>query len=210
MCVSPRRHARREKPSPAWHDPFLAMMPAIETHAKRAFRHLDREAREEAVHEVVCNACAAFIRLVELGKADLAFPTVLARFGIAQTKAGRKVGSHLNCRDVLSEYCQQRKNLAVARLDKFDTEENAWHEIVVEDRRAGPAEIAITRIDFAAWLRALPRRMRRIAAFLARGETTAAAAKKFRVSSGRVSQIRKELHQAWCQFRGDEAAPVAS
>ena len=199
-----------KKSPPEWHVAFQDMMPMIETHAKTAFRHLNREAREEAVQEAVCNACCAYARLVEQGKASLAYPSVLARYGVAQTKGGRKVGGHLNCRDVLSEYCQQRKSLSVKRLDKFNKEEDGWHEVIVEDRRTGPAEVAAMRLDFTAWLKSLPSRLRRIAEFLAMGETTAAAARRFRVSAGRISQIRKELFQAWYRFQGEEPTIVVA
>jgi hypothetical protein len=186
----------------------MEMVPAIETHAKIVFRHLNAEAREEAVQEVVCNACCAYARLVELRKTHVAYPSALARFGVAQTKDGRKVGGQRNCRDVLSEYCQQKKKILVERLDQFDSEAEAWEEILVEDRHAGPAETAITRIDFATWLQLMPRRLRRIATFLANGETTGTAAKKFRLSKGRISQIRKELLLAWHSFQGDGIAAV--
>ena len=166
------KKVRCKKSPPAWHDAFVAMVPAIETHAKIVFRRLDAEAREEAVQEVICNACCAYARLVELKKTEVAYPSVLARFGVAQTKDGRKVGGQLNCRDVLSNYCQRKKDLLVERLDRFDSEEDAWDEILVEDRHAGPAETAIARIDFVTWLQLLPRRLRKIARFLANGETT--------------------------------------
>jgi hypothetical protein len=72
------------------------MLPAIETHARIAFRHLDPEAQEEAVQEAVCNACRAVARLAELQKLDLAYPSVLAHFAVSQVKDGRKVGCSLN------------------------------------------------------------------------------------------------------------------
>ena len=193
-----------KKSPPAWHHAFLAMLPTIQTHAQLAFRHLPAEARGEAVQEVVCNACAAFARLVELNKIELAYPSALARFGVAQTKDGRKVGGRLNVRDVSSPYCQREKGITVEHLDKFDKQDESWLEVLVEDRRAGPAEVAATRIDFQAWLRSLPRRLRKIATFLAGSETTTAAAKRFHLSQGRVSQIRAELFHAWRRFQGDE------
>jgi hypothetical protein len=52
----------------------------------------------------------------------------------------------------------------------------------------------------------LPHRLRKIATFLANGETTTAAAKRFGVSLGRISQIRKELFLAWHSFQGEEPA----
>ena len=88
-------------------------------------------------------------------------------------------------------------------LDRFDKTKQEWKEVLVEDKHAGPAEIAASRIDFAAWLRLLPRRLRRIAETLAQGETTKKAAKRFHVSPGRISQLRRELQQNWDDFQGD-------
>jgi len=184
------------------------MVPVIERQARIAFRHSNPEARDEAIQETVCNACCAFARLVELHKTDVAYPSVLAGFGIRQTIEGRRTGTKLNCRDVTSDYCRRRKNLVVARLDRFDEEEQAWAEILMEDRHAGPADTAITRIDFASWLQLLPRRLRKIANFLAKGETTSAAAKRFCLSQGRISQIRRQLYEAWHAFQGDCDATV--
>ena len=198
------KSTRCKKNPPAWHAAFEAMLPIIETHARIAFRRLDAETREEAVQETACNACQAYARLVELGKTDVAFPSALARFGVSQTRAGRKVGGKLNVRDVSSDYCQKAKHILVERLDRFDFEDEAWAEILVEDKHAGPAETAIVRIDFSTWMQLLPRRLRKIATFLARGETTTDAAKRFRISQGRLSQIRKELFLAWHRFQGDE------
>jgi hypothetical protein len=188
---------------PKWHKAFLAMMPTIKTHAKVAFRHLDAEAREEAIQEVICNACCVYARLVELNKTDLAYPSVLARFGVAQVKDGRKVGGHLNIRDVSSSYCQQHKGISVERLDQYDKTENAWLEILVEDKHAGPADTATVRIDFNEWLKSLTNRLRKIATLLAMGEKTGIVAKKFRVSPGRISQIRNLLADTWKRFHGE-------
>ena len=121
---------RSQKSAPAWHAAFLKMLPAIVRHAKIAFRHLRAEAREEAIQGVVCNACAAIARLAELGKLDLAYATVLARYGVAQVKDGRMTGGHLNCKDVSSSYCQRLKGIVVERLDQYDVEEDTWKEIV--------------------------------------------------------------------------------
>jgi len=57
-------------------------------------------------------------------------------------------------------------------------------------------------MDFRAWLQRLPSRPRKIAQVLATGEITAAAATRFHVSAGRISQVRTQLKQAWEQFQG--------
>ena len=196
-------------PRRRWHKAFLGMLPAILTHAKFAFRHLKPEARAEAVQEVVCNALKAFVRLVQLKKTAIAYPTVLASYGVRQTRDGRKVGGHLNIKDVLSKYCQDNKDVVVERLDHFDKNEEAWQEVLVEDRHAGPAATACARLDMDAWYKSLPVRHRRVAQYLSLGNRTADAAKKFKVSAGRISQLRRELAESWRKFVGDEPGPAA-
>lgn len=212
--VTSAKPRHRRKSIPSWHIRFLAMLPGIETYAKIAFLHLDREARQEAVQEVVCNACCATARLAELGKLDLAYSTVLARYGVAQTNDGRRVGTKSNVRDVSSPYAQMQKGFQIERLDRYDKTDDQRQEILVEDRHAGPAETAASRIDFPAWLDTLNRRDRRIALKLGAGERTSAVAKMFQVSQGRISQIRSELAASWCRFVGDveprEAAASAA
>jgi hypothetical protein len=185
---------------PAWHAEFLKMLPVIRLHARIAFRHLDPEARDEAVQAVVCNACAAIARLAELNKLDLAYGSVLASYGVRQVKGGRMTGGRLNGKDVTSRYCQQQRRICVARLDKYDREEGCWQEILVEDRTATPADLAANRIDFPAWLDTLSKRDRGIALKLAIGETTGRTARQFGLSKARISQKRRELKVAWEAF----------
>ena len=189
----------------AWHQAFLAMLPAIVTHARISFRHLNPEARDEAIQETVCNACCAFARLAELDKLDLAYPTVLARYAVAQVRDGRKVGGKLNVRDVLSPYCQRCKKIVVERLDQYDEEEDAWREVLIEDRHAGPAQTAAARLDLALWFKLMAPKDRRIAKALAAGDRTGNVASKFGVSAGRISQKRREFMADWQRLQGDAA-----
>jgi hypothetical protein len=198
-------------PRPRWHKAFLALLPAILRHAKVAFSYLKPEARQEAVQEVVANACQAYARLVEQDKTAVTNATALARYGVKQTRDGRKVGGHLNCLDISSAYCQRLRNVVVDRLDRHDKdEENAWCEVLVEDRRAGPAETAMARLDMDSLLKSLPVRHRRIAQYLSLGNRTSDAARKFKVSAGRISQLRKELAENWRRFVGDDPGPAAA
>ena len=115
------------------------MLPQIVTHAKYAFRHLRGEARQDAIQETIANALVAFVALVRRGKMSIAYPTVLARYAIAQINDGRLVGNKLNVREVLSPYAQRLKNFKVDRLDRHDRDdENAWCEVLVEDRPRRP------------------------------------------------------------------------
>jgi hypothetical protein len=193
-------NSRPQRCVPRWHAQFLTFLPIIIGCARKAFADRDPESREDLVEEVVVNALIAFKRLYDKGKVDVAYPSVLALYGIRQVKDHRRAGCRLNIREVLSEYAQQRKGFKVERLDRFDKREKAWIEILVEDRRSGPAEIVASRLDFAAWLRSLSKRDRRMAVTLASGETTGETAKQFGVSPSRISQVRRELQQSWNHF----------
>jgi hypothetical protein len=184
-------------------DRFLEMLPSIQQQARAAFRSEMPERQEELIAEVIANAFVAFARLVERGLIDMAYPTPLTQYAIRQVRTGRRVGAKLNVLDVSSQYAQLAKGFTVERLDRRD-EQGQWREVLVEDRHAGPFETAASRIDFGAWLKSLPRLKRQIAKFLATGETTSATARKFRVSRGRVSQLRRELMAAWELFVAED------
>jgi hypothetical protein len=187
----------------AQHDQqFLELVPTIERHARSAFRNLQPQVLEEAISAVVFNAFCAFRRLVERGKQELAYASPLARFAVARYWSGRCAGMPSG-RDVMSQQARAAHGFAVERLDRFDEKQGEWREVLVEDRCAGPAEIAAARIDVAAWLRSLPRRNRRIAKTLAMGETTSEVARQFRLSRPRVSQLREELKLSWQMFQGE-------
>ena len=192
----------RPKTSSDCHDQFLPLLPHIQEQASFAFRTQPPELREELIAEVVANAYVAFKRLVDRGLSHLAYATPLAKFAITKAKAGYRVGTKLNVRDISSPYAQQRKGFTVGRLDRFDARKGEWREVVVEDRKAGPADTAAARLDIADWLAGLPKQKRRVAETLARGETTKAAARKFRLSPGRISQMRRELERGWQGFQG--------
>jgi hypothetical protein len=202
--IAPVKRLKSKHEASARHTEFLAMLPAIRRSAQVAFRKLPPELRHDLIEEVVANSYVAFARLVERGQAERASPSPLARFAIAQIRTGRRVGSRLRIGDALSHYAQRRKGFRVERLDHCD-EDGRWQEVLVEDRRAGPADVAASRIDFAEWLRRLTARLRKIALALAAGETTSAAAKMFGVSPARISQIRDLLRKSWEAFQGGSA-----
>ena len=187
------------------HRVFEDLLPAIRQQAHVAFRFSPREEREELIAEVVANAFCAFHRLAQRGKTELAYATPLAWYAIRQIRAGRLVGTSLNIHDVSSRYCQQTKDVCCERIDQYDDERDSWQEVLVEDRHATPADIAVTRIDFAVWLRRLSRQRRQIAKVLARGETTKVTAKRFGLTAGRISQMRREFQDAWRDFQGEAA-----
>jgi hypothetical protein len=188
-------------------DKFLQLLPKIRARVEFALRGLPRQTREDLIDEAVIDAFVAFMRLAELGKLAVALPTPLADYAVKRTLAGRRVGCQLNRDDVSSFYGQRSHRIRLLRLDRFDGAENCWKEVVVEDRSAGPDEIAAARIDLAEWFRRLPRRNRKIAQRLALGDRTRDVAKRFGLSRGRISQLRREFEDSWNEFQGEAAEP---
>ncbi len=201
MIVSAKK--LRQSTVSACYAKFLSLLPAIQEQARFAFRNEKAEHRQDLTAEVIANCWAALVRLVERGLLEVVYPTPLAQYAIKQVRDGRRVGAKLNVLDISSEYCQARKQITIERLDVFDERTGEWHEVLIEDRHAGPAETAAARIDIGEWFDSLPRRKRRIAQTLASGETTKRTARKFRVSPGRISQTRRELQTTWQEFQGE-------
>ena len=179
-----------------WQASFLALLPAIQRQARQELRRIRASERDEALQATVSYAAVMFARLVELGKTHLAYAAPLARYGLRQYRAGRIVGARMNARDVGSRRCRQRQGCIVERLDD-------WKEALTETRRTTPAELAALRMDFGAWLETLTPRDRKLASVLAQGEQTSGVAKMFRITAGRVSQLRRELYDSWQRFLGE-------
>ncbi len=185
-------------------DDFLRLLSPIRRNAYHAFRRMDPDDRDEAIQEVIANAFAAYQSLVKRGKTQVIAPGPLARYAIAQTRAGRRVGGQRNIDDITSHYCQHRRGIEQKSMGEVDEATGTWSQILVEDPSSSPADIAAIRIDFETWMELLPERQRTIAEVLSTGETTNAVAKLFDVTAGRISQLRSQLKAAWEAFQGEE------
>lgn len=181
---------------------FARLLPEIQQSIVFCFRHLKPELREDRTAEAVALAFEMFVRLVQRGKADVAYAGPLANYAARQVLDGRQCGSPLNVRDISSHYSQQQTGIRSHSLHRQDRESGEWRELVVEDRSAGPADVAMTRIDFRDWLQTLGEKNRQVAEILASGETTQAVANRLQLSAARISQLRRELMNAWNEFQG--------
>jgi predicted nucleic acid-binding protein len=186
---------------------FVAMLPAIQRYAGRRFRDKLCEERHDLIAEVVAITFAMFVRLVERGKTNRAYASTLANYACRQVAIGRRLGTPLNTNDITSEYCCRRKGVRVQSLHRCDRKTGVWREILVEDHRATPADLAAARIDVPEFLDTLSARNRNVAEQLAAGESTTCVARMFRLSLGRISQLRRELSDAWERFHGEQLQP---
>jgi hypothetical protein len=171
-----------------------------------AFRYWREDERQDAIQEAVAQAFAAFVVLMRRRRPELIYPTVLARYAIGRVRQGRRLGSRRNSCEPLSRFAQCRRGFAVERLHGSSTDPRDWREAIVEDLHTPVVDQVWFRIDFPDWLSRLSPRNRRIAESLAVGDSTMAVARKYRVSPGRISQLRRELHASWEQFHEGVAA----
>jgi len=190
-----------------WQARFLQMLPLLRRQALFHFRGLTPQRREEFVQETLANCCLACYALAQRRKWSAIHPSPLVRYAVAQVRAGRQVGCSLNSRDVSSPYAQRRNGFHLERLEN-QAELGRWQEVLLADERTPVDEQAAFRVDFPAWLARLSPRQRQIATFLAVGHSTSAAARRFGLSAGRISQLRRQLHRDWLEFQGADRRQV--
>jgi hypothetical protein len=176
-------------------DRFAQMLPAIMRDARVVFRGMGREARDDAITEVVAHCWVSFCDLLDRQDDAPVFPSALARYAIKRVRDNRHVGSKTSAVDILSKHCQRVKDVCQANLGQDAGQ--------VADKTADPAHCAAMRLDFDAWIASLPEAQRKLALVLATGESSSAVAKMLRVTAGRVSQMRRALERSWRNFTGE-------
>ncbi len=197
IAIAQERHASQPA---AWHAGFLKMLPRIERSARVAFRSLRADVRDDAVGEVIANCLSAYHRLYERSELHRAFASPLVRFAVAQYHAGRRVGTSQCGRDLYGTRTKKDGRVEIRSIGTPMEQRQAWMECLTDNRRTPVPDQAHFRLEFPRWLRMQTRRNRQIAERLSLGYSTAEVARKFSVSPGRISQIRRELHDSWQTF----------
>jgi hypothetical protein len=178
---------------------FLTHLPRFKAHARVAFRRVGcPHARADRVAETIGLAWRHFAALSKRGKKPEEFVTTLALRCSQAVRAGRRLVGCETSQDVLSPVARVRHGLSVARLPDYDRESDrhplpdALADALSDNTRSAVPEQAAFRVDFPRWRASLRRRDRRVLDALAGGERTADAARRFRISPGRVTQLRRE------------------
>jgi hypothetical protein len=185
---------------------FLAMLPRIELHARVAFRDLKCvHQRQECIAETIALAWSWYCRLMRQGKEAVVFPSVLAGFAARCVRRGRRLCGQETVHEVLSTAAQRHHGYAVERLPDVETlTTSPYQEALADNTQAPVPDQAAFRIDFATWLRRLSQRQRDLIADMARSERTRDLARRYGVSPGRVSQLRRAFHADWQHFMGED------
>jgi hypothetical protein len=189
---------------------FLTHLPRFEAHARFAFRRVGcPETRADRVAETLSLAWRHFAVLARRGKRPERFVTTLALRCSQAVKAGRRLAGSEAGKDALSPVAQVRHGFSVVRLpdrdravDRHPLPDELAEALTDNTKSAVPEQVAF-RVDFPRWRASLRRRDRKVLDALASGERTADAARRFRISPGRVSQLRREFEQGWEEFQAN-------
>jgi hypothetical protein len=217
QCIPPQQTLTDRSPE-ALHAHFLQILPRIEEHAQIRFGFLRCPGRrDDAIAEVVALAWKWFLRLIEQGKDVNQFVSVLADYAVRHVRCGRRLCGQEKAKDVMSSRAQRNKGFSVESLNR-STRRNledllgdphaqdaidVFEERLKDNTQSPVPEQAAFRIDYPLWLSQLGKRNREIAEDMALDLGTFELADKHKISAGRISQLRRELHLDWKRFHGE-------
>jgi hypothetical protein len=197
---------------------FLAIMPRIELHARIWSKNLTCPGKkEDFVSEAVALAWKSFVRLAEQGRDATEFASALASLVVRAVRSGRRLCGQERSRDVMSSSAQRMHDFRVEELmppaiherlrhePLGQRQQDAYEERLKDNMQTPVLDQVVFRCDFPAWLGTLSDRNRLVVAVLMAGEGTGDVARKFGVSPGRVSQLRRQFEGDWAVFCYDPA-----
>lgn len=193
-------------------DQFVHMMPEIQSRAGATFRHLDPEAREEAVAETLALSWKNHVHCVGQGKTVGA--SSLAHYAVLGVKSGRSLCGQ-SATDVQAPRTQLLRRVTVENFDvlPLGQADSGWWERseALEDKRLcdRPFHRVRVRHDYGAFL-ALPEvsdQERQVFQLLADGNRTSEIAGQLEVSAPRVCQVKSALGRKLRGFFGPEVDP---
>jgi hypothetical protein len=199
---------------------FLAILPRIERYARfhsQAIRCAVKKA--DFVAEAVAVCWRWFVRLAERGKDGATFVSAMASLAARHVKAGRGLCGQERGRDVLSYAAQRRHGFRVKALPtttrRFEAANDGglveqqydlFEDRLRDNTHTPVPDQAAFRIDWPAFLATLSGRDRRLAGYLSVGHSAKAAAAKFGLSPGRVTQLRQQWCRDWRALEDPDAA----
>jgi len=191
------------------HRAFDAVLGRIDATLRSNFRRWPRRLREEVIAEARAYTWAAWHGLLRRGKDPVEVGVVaVAAHCCRAVKNGRSVGARRStgrgAMDALDPRALRKLGLKVIPGEGPGGDpRGSWEDWLTCGARYGPADEAIFRVDFAAWLAALPGQKRRMAELLAEGLGTGEVARRLGVSPAAISQGRAWLARSWDRFQAE-------
>jgi hypothetical protein len=181
---------------------FLDMVPTMRRKARYMWRYMSEDLFNDAFDDLISYCYIEYFKLVQSGRSGNAYATPLAEFSIRHMKEklkrdalGHAKSLHRN--DEHQIVSRDYKKSAHGPHDSWGISCGDWRDIFTVDGRDNPSDTVPTKVDFDAFLDSLTRRLRLIASRLASGDSTKLLASKLALTSGRISQYRRELESIW-------------
>jgi DNA-directed RNA polymerase specialized sigma24 family protein len=209
VCAIPYAHHRQaqfvDSDASVLHTAFLQILPHLELHARISFGRVRcPNTQDDRVQETIAVAWKWFVALAQRGKDASRFVATLATLAALAVRRGRRLCAQEKPKDVLSPLAQQRQGFTVCSLPADGAlEDDFFAEALHDNTQTPPDEQAAFRLDFAAWRCRYSARDRRLIHTLMAGERTGVVARQYRLSPGRVSQLRRAFQEDWQAFTGE-------
>lgn len=188
-------------PASQLHAAFLRQLPRIRAHARYAFRSVAcPDTRADRVAETVALAWRHFAALSRRGKDPAGLVTTLSLRASQAVKAGRRLVRSDGARDALSPVARVRHGFTVSRLPNPRGGDHHLIDALAHNTRTPPPEQAAFRLDYPRWRAGFRPRTRAVLDALAVGGRTGEVARRFGLSMGRVSQLRRAFAASWRRF----------
>lgn len=200
------------------------LLPRIKTHASIVFRDRGADEKAELTADAVALGWRWFTELFERGKDPGRFAAVFTSLLVRAVSCGRRVIGMEKAKDALSKRAQRRHDFQVEHLPLST---RACHEALygtvrgqrlhdefeerLRDNSITPVLDQVQfRVDWPAYLATLTRRERRIIRAMVQNERTKDLARRFELSPGRISQMRRDFQDGWNRFCGDAAQQASA
>lgn len=146
------------------------------------------------------------LSLARKGRSPAEFIITFARLAARAVLSGRRLCGVERARDVLSPVCQRRQGFCVSPLPAGTAMVgNVFDEALAHNTQTPVPDQVQFRIDFPRWRASLDERRRALVDAMAGGERTTDLADTFGITPARVSQVRRELHDGWTAFCGNDS-----
>jgi hypothetical protein len=197
----------------------LAILPQIERHARIYFHDVRCAGKkEDLIAETIALSWSWYRRLMRKGKDVARFVGTLARYAARAVRCGRKITGQEKARDVLSSVAQKRHGFKVASLPvstrrsfekvyssvRGQEDLDGWEERLHDNTLTPVPDQASFRLAYPQFVRSLGRRDRQMAHFLSLGNSAKQAARRFKVSPGRITQLRQRWCRDWYALHDEE------
>src|ERR1700676_518198 len=202
------------------HSRFMKLVPRIEMHARIYFRDLKCQAKkDDAIAETIAIAWKWFLSLAERGKDPSNFVVAFVSLAARSVKSGRRICGQEKAKDVMSSQAQQRHGFKVESLPvstcapleslysmpQGQEKQDIFEERLQDNTQTPVPDQAAFRCDFPMWRLSRTDRDRRVIDDLGMGERTLDVSKKYGISPGRISQLRRDFMDDWQRFTADPA-----